>query len=163
VAGVTAVKCAACLTLTAAVVLSGAADVQAQVGEPIGWLIIPDIDLWRPLYAIPVINRQYDMDAIGANGAGWLEQTNWLMDDWGTIGLAGHSDGAFIRLGDLQTGDVIYLTTRDTEEVYAVTAIYHDIPASNWQWIAPAPEGEHLVLVTCEGQNRLIVQALRIE
>jgi LPXTG-site transpeptidase (sortase) family protein len=130
--------------------------------KPVGWLVIPSIDLWRPLQEIPIVNRQYNMDVVGSNGAGWLEETNWITDDWGTVVLAGHSNGAFERLDELYIGDYIYLYTLNYKETYEVVNIYHNIDISETQWLAPSLGGEQLTLITCEGYSRLVVVGFKL-
>lgn len=153
---------AICLTLVAAITLPGAAYGQVPDDRPVGWLFVPDLYLYLPLRIVPLSDRQWDTHVLG-QGAGWLDGTNRLADDWGTVAIAAHSPGGFETLNQIRPGALVIVGMDGLVETYAVTAVWHDVPVTEWQWTAPSLDGETVVLITCEGDARLIVEAERIE
>lgn len=73
-----------------------------------GWLFIPDLWLSTSIGTIPIIDNEYDMEAVG-QGVGWLEQTAWIDDTWARIVLGSHSTGEFSSLDRLEVGSWIYV------------------------------------------------------
>ena len=124
-----------------------------------GWLFIPDLWLSTSIGTIPIIDNEYDMEAVG-QGVGWLEQTAWIDDTWARIVLGSHSTGEFSSLDRLEVGSWIYVADypHSTKvEGYRVERIIVTTP-DDIRWLQPT-ENETLTLITCYGDLRLIVHA----
>lgn len=123
-----------------------------------GVLMIPAIHLIEPVSeSVLDHDGQYVMPE---SGVVHLDGTAWLEHDWARIALAGHTPGDFERVRDLAAGDLIVLMDRERVEWYRVvfSAL---VAADDTSWLFPT-ETETLILITCEGDLRRIVQAERI-
>jgi sortase A len=106
----------------------------------LGVLRIPKFGLVVPVFE--------GTDDLALNrGVGRIAGTANLLDESGNVGIAGHRDGFFRGLKDIQVGDAIELQTFDGEVEYVVR---------NTEIVAPkdtrvlAPTGRReLTLVTC--------------
>lgn len=111
----------------------------AELGAPPGLIRIPSLDLTVPIFKGTeelVLNR----------GAGWIEGTAEL-GSTGNVGLAGHRDGFFRGLKDLETGDAIEIATIDGSLTYRVSEITIVDP-KDVHVLAPTSEPS-VTLVTC--------------
>ena len=126
---------------------------------PRGYLLIPAIDLYRPVGECALVDGWHDTTALG-NGVCHLEGTTWIDDEWGRVALGGHTPGAFARLTEVGVGDVIILWDRAGIEVYRVTW-RGSVPVSDIQWLMPTTE-QTVVLITCDNADRLIIDSERI-
>jgi len=92
----------------------------AKFEAPIALLTIRRLSLEVPVFEgteEPVLNR----------GVGWILDTA-KPGEGGNIGIAGHRDGFFRCLKDIQIGDRIELATPDQKTAYTVDAIQIVIP-----------------------------------
>lgn len=141
--------------------LFAAAPARAQ-DDPRGWLLVPDIWLSTSIDPLPIVDRVYDMAAIG-QGVGHLEGTAWVTDGWARIVLAAHSTGAFARLNELEVGAWVFVADYPHSTVlegYRVTLITVTAP-DDVRWLQPT-ERETLTLITCASdETRLIIHAER--
>jgi sortase A len=105
-------------------------------------------------------------DATLDRGIGHIEDTARPGTD-GNVGLAGHRDGFFRALKDIQEGDTIELQTLDGRDTYRVerTSI---VEPEDVSVLDPTP-GRALTLVTCypfyfvgSAPQRFIVRAVRV-
>ena len=143
----------------------------------IGWLYIPALDMAEPLYQAGAVNDVYQIpehDAAHLDGTAWidtmysdLDTVTHVSGDWpaGLIGLAGHRSDVFSALVDkngnptLQAGDVIKLAEWPllvTFEVISTEFVYYDPDL-----LISTPEEQHLMLITCDGDRRLVIEAVR--
>ncbi len=131
---------------------------------PKGVLIIPVIDLVKYIETAPVIEvdglRVHDVSWLG-DGVAWLEGTGWVENRLWRMALAGHNPGAFSRLGEVQMGDSIYLITEIGLLRYVAAEFYVVDPAETW--VLGSSDGPSLALITCSGDRRLVVVAVRTE
>jgi LPXTG-site transpeptidase (sortase) family protein len=125
-----------------------------------GTVYIPAIQLVKPVSECPLVDGWYDTSWLG-DGVCHLEGTTWITDNWGRVGLAGHTPGAFDDLVWLAVGDQILVFDDRVIEVYEVTQMAI-VTVSDIQWIMPTTT-EHLTLITCSGARRLVVDAVRIQ
>lgn len=130
-------------------------------GIPTGYIEIPSIALYRPIYFIPLVDRSYDLNELGfgLGVVGHLDQTNWIHDTWGRTVLVGHTPGAFETLTDVTIGDVIYVSDSKETAVYIVSGIYI-VEITEVGWLAPT-ETPTLLLMTCYGEQRWLVEAYK--
>lgn len=133
-----------------------------EASAPRGILIIPAIDLVKFIQTAPVI----EVDGLRVNdvswlddGVAWLDDTGWVDTPHWRLALAGHNPGAFVRLGELQPGDPIYLITSDGLVRYVAAEVYVVDPAETW--VLNSTGEPSLVLLTCSGDRRLAVVAWR--
>lgn len=111
----------------------------AELGAPPALIRIPSLNLTVPVFKGTdelVLNR----------GAGWIEGTA-EPGSAGNVGLAGHRDGFFRGLKDLQSGDVIEIATFDGPLTYRVSDI-SIVDPEDVHVLAPTPEPA-VTLVTC--------------
>lgn len=127
----------------------------AADSDPLGWVSIPAIGLFRPIYEVPLVDHEWDLTALG-NGVSHLGGTNWIDDDWGRVVLAGHTPGAFEQINTLGIGDEIVISDWDYMAIYRVIATYYESDLSNIDILAPSITPS-LLLITCEGAGRRIV------
>ena len=145
------------LGLVCLMVLAAADPVAAQDDiSPKGIVIIPAIGMIQVVYEAPIVNRAHDVFWAG-DSVYHLEDTAWLEDERG-IALAGHNPGVFGRLGELRKGDVVVVLDTQRIEVYRITGAYL-VPVSGVGWIYSS--SEIVTLITCDGEERLVVQAFR--
>lgn len=85
--------------------------------------------------------------------------------DEGNSGIAGHRDGFFRPLKDIQVGDRIDLETRDDQQTYRISEIWIVAPSDVWV-LDPTPV-RSITLVTCypfyfigSAPQRFIVRAV---
>jgi len=143
--------------------LLGPSGGSAQTPDPPerwGTVYIPAIQLVKPVGECPLVDGWYDTSWLG-DGVCHLEGTTWIDADWGRVGLAGHTPGAFDDLVWLEVGDQILVFDDWRVELYEVTQVAI-VTVSDIQWIMPTPT-EHLTLITCSGARRLVVDAVRIQ
>jgi sortase A len=100
---------------TAAAIKAAFAPRAPSAGVPIGRLEIPSIDL-------STILVEGDGDTELRRGIGHIPGTA-LPGEPGNIGLAGHRDTFFRRLGEVKKGDPISLVTLDGTDQYIVESI----------------------------------------
>ncbi|MGW8370170.1 MAG: class D sortase [Gammaproteobacteria bacterium] len=109
-------------------------------GSAKGILEIPSIELSVPIFdgtSEIVLNR----------GLGWIEGTAELGGSGGNIGLAGHRDGFFRGLKDIEIGNTIELQTMTGIESYVITDTFIVEPTDVFV-LDPTPSPS-LTLVTC--------------
>lgn len=131
----------------------------SDAGGMIGRIEIPRLDVSAIMRA--------GIDATTLRLAvGYIPGTAWPGDP-GNIGLAGHRDTFFRRLGDIQPDDEIRLVTTEGTLVYRVERTFVVDPEDVWV-LDPTTE-QALTLVTCypfsfigAAPQRFIVRALRI-
>ena len=121
-------------------------------------LLVPAIDLYRPLGAVPVEDQDYDLASLGF-GAVWLDGTAWVSEGGAQVVIAGHNPGAFSRLGELRSGDVIYIIERSGVYVYRVTGSELWQTGEWWRLASSYQDPPTLTLLTCWGTGRLAVYA----
>lgn len=112
----------------------------------IGWLIIPAISLYAPIYAAPIVDNVHQIGP----AINYLEGTTWVNDGWGRVVLAAHNAGWFAHLGELKEGDriIVYTDTGVYEfEVITLTIINDDV-----SWLAPT-DAYTLTLLTCQDRG----------
>lgn len=149
--------------LLLALLLTAAIPARAQ-DDARGWLFVPDLGFSMRIDPLPIVDRAYDMDAIG-QGVGHLEGTAWVTDDWARIVLAAHNTGAFARLRMLEVGAWLIVADYPHStrvEGYQVTLVTTTTP-DDVRWLQPTA-AETLTLITCTGEGdtlRLIVHAER--
>lgn len=107
--------------------------------QPSGVLRIPAIDLSVPIYA-------GTSDTALDRGVGWIEGTS-APGDSGNLGVAGHRDGFFRRLGDLSVGDSIVVNSTDGSLTYRVTD-FHVVSPEAVEFLHATSE-DAITLVTC--------------
>ena len=112
----------------------------AAKGEaPLAVLRIPKIAVEAPLL-------EGTSDAALDYGVGHIEDTA-APGTAGNVGIAGHRDGFFRRLGDLAPGDAIELETLSGRQEFAVDKTWLLTPDDVWV-LDPSTSSE-LTLVTC--------------
>jgi sortase A len=110
------------------------------VGEPpLAVLTIEHLDI-----SVPVFNGtdEYNLN----RGVGRIKGTAWIDTD-GNLGIAGHRDGFFRPLKDIQIGDRMALQTAGGIVTYAVSSI-EIVEPEDTSVLSPASE-RTLTLVTC--------------
>lgn len=106
---------------------------------PLAILIIDKLDLKVPIYN--------GTDEINLNrGAGRIKGTAWI-DSPGNLGIAGHRDGFFRVLKDIQLGDSINMLTHEGKTEFLVSSITIVDP-TDVSVLAPTDEPT-ITLVTC--------------
>jgi sortase A len=86
-----------------------------HLAPPLGVLRVARIDL-----EVPVLDGT---DSLTLNrGAGWIRGTT-RPEQWGNIGIAGHRDGFFRGLKDVNVGDTLALATRTRTDTFVVDRI----------------------------------------
>jgi sortase A len=131
----------------------------ANIAGPIAVLTIERISL-----AVPVFDGTDDL--ILNRGVGRIIGTARPGHE-GNIGIAGHRDGFFRGLKDVQTGDRVVLTTLHEKSIYAVDRI--EIVTPEDVSVLQPKEHPALTLVTCypfylvgHAPKRFIVHAARV-
>lgn len=119
-----------------------------------------------PRLGLKVIVVQGDSSKILQHAVGHLPETP-LPGEWGNVVLAGHRDGFFRPLRNIQSGDAITLRTSGGDLRYEVesTAV---VPPSDISVLQPSSE-RRLTLITCfpfyyvgPAPNRFIVRARQV-
>lgn len=126
----------------------------------IGTLIIPDINVYEPVHSLSLENRTYDTSELNY-GAMFLEGTSWNDPDWGRTVIIGHTPGAFENLTQLEIGDRIILLT----DLYTWEYIVNDIQivaVTDTSWLMPT-DVPTLTLITCYGEQRLVITSNRVQ
>jgi sortase A len=111
----------------------------ARVDAPRALIRIPSIDMTAPVFAGTselVLNR----------GVGWIEGTA-SPGDAGNIGLAGHRDGYFRGLKDVELGDSLEIETLEGIRSYKITELFIVDPSDVYV-LEPTREPS-VTLVTC--------------
>lgn len=130
---------------------------------PDGYLIIPKIDLFKPVVFIPDSDPAtdtylYDLSDL-QEGVGHLEHLMWGNTTGGRTVLVGHTPGAFENIYQLATGDDIILSMNGDYYTFTVYNVYVTDKSDGRILYEPSDTYE-VVLITCEGaDNRRIVQA----
>lgn len=155
--------CSLCLLV---VLLLPAACVSAQTDTPpMGYVIVPAISLYRPVYPVSIITdpdgfRHYD-DADLVRHVGHLDGTSWIHDGWGVVALAGHSGGVFANVDELQIGDRVIMVDERGAVEYVITGRVLTTP-DDTSWLMPT-DAPTLVLIVCADwtpdNDRLIITA----
>jgi sortase A len=163
--------------------------VALQAQEP-GGVPAPDLTLWEPkriaawraarrtpgppaiaVLRIPTLRLEVPVlpgtaEITLDRAVGHIEDTAWPGTD-GNAGIAGHRDGFFRGLKDIDVGDVIELETRHGKEVYRVRRTW--IVSPDDVSVLDATSVRSLTLVTCypfyfvgPAPQRFIVRAERV-
>lgn len=111
----------------------------AEIGAPSGLIRIPSLDLTVPIF-------EGTSDLVLNRGAGWIEGTAGLGSS-GNVGVAGHRDGFFRGLKDINEGDAIEIATIDGSLTYKVSEIMIVEPKDVYV-LEPTPDPS-VTLVTC--------------
>jgi sortase A len=112
---------------------------QVEAGPPLALLTIDKVDIEVPVYN--------GTDEFNLNrGVGRIIGTAPL-EAKGNLGIAGHRDGFFRGLKDVEVGDEIRFQTARGEVLYTVSSI-EIVDPSDVSVLAPTPE-RTLTLVTC--------------
>lgn len=124
---------------------------------PLGVLKIPDVDLIVPIF-------EGTSDLTLNRGVGWIEGTA-AVDERGNLGLAGHRDGFFRVLKDVEIGDTIEVQSLDGVTRYRITEFL--IVAPEDVYVLEPTDTATLTLVTCypfyfigEAPQRYIVKGV---
>ena len=112
---------------------------KVEAEPPLALMMIPSLDI-----EVPVYNGADDFNL--NRGVGRIKGTAWI-DASGNLGIAGHRDGFFRGLKDIEEGESIELQTARGSVVYAVTSIMIVDP-DEVSVLAPTQE-QTLTLVTC--------------
>ncbi len=104
-----------------------------------------------PITELPLVNSTWNVNALG-HIVGHLEQTSWLGNSGNTvlvahIQLAYNDYGPFLRLGDTQLGDLVYVSDHGQFYIYQVVDIKKVNP-TEVQVTYPTPNPT-LTLITC--------------
>ncbi len=125
---------------------------------PLAILRIPEIDL-----EVAVLEGTTEL--VLNRGVGHIAGTP-LPGDEGNIGIAGHRDGYFRGLKDVEEGDAIEMETLAGSEIYAITQLFIVDPTD--VWVLEPTETPSITLVTCypfyfvgSAPQRYIVRAER--
>lgn len=134
-----------------------------QAEEPMGWIEIPSISLYRPIYNIELVDRNYNLDDLGygLGKVGYLNQNewgHWIHDELGKVILVGHTPGAFENLTQVQIGDSIIVGDDNGVVEYVVLAI-HIVEVTETDWLGTS-DSKVLLLQTCYGTQRLLIEAI---
>lgn len=132
--------------------------VRAQDAPQPGKLYIPRLMLAAPVEECAIVDGQHDTRHLGG-GICHLAGTATIAHDWARIVLAGHTPGGFEGLHLLRPGDQVIVWDAHAVEVYVVQ-VMQVVPVSDTRWLMPT-ESETLTLITCAGDQRLIVHAIR--
>lgn len=119
-------------------------------------LYIPRIGMETSVGECPLVEGWH---VIG-DGVCHLEGTATIDDDWARVVLAGHTPGVFSELVEIVVGDDIMLWNDASVEIYRVTLITITV-VGDTQWLMPT-EHETLTLLTCSGNERLVVHAEKV-
>jgi sortase A len=112
---------------------------KVEAGPPLALLTIDEVDIQVPVYN--------GTDEFNLNrGVGRIIGTAHFEAD-GNLGIAGHRDGFFRGLKDVEVGDEIRFQTARGEVLYTVSSI-EIVDPSDVSVLAPTPE-RTLTLVTC--------------
>ena len=111
----------------------------------IGILVIPAIMLATYIVPAPVVNHEW---VVPDNHAGQLEGVTRTV-------LAGHTPGVFERLNELAVGDIVRLHAYGGEITYRVIWL----KTVSDDWTIDGQDRTPLVLVTCDGDSRLLIGA----
>ena len=124
---------------------------------PLGVLKIPDVDLTVPIF-------EGTSDLTLNRGVGRIEGTA-AVDERGNLGLAGHRDGFFRVLKDVEIGDTIEVQSLDGVTRYRITEFL--IVAPEDVYVLAPTDTATLTLVTCypfyfigEAPQRYIVKGV---
>ena len=124
---------------------------------PLGVLKIPDVDLTVPIF-------EGTSDLMLNRGVGRIEGTA-AVDERGNLGLAGHRDGFFRVLKDVEIGDTIEVQSLDGVTRYRITEFL--IVAPEDVYVLAPTDTATLTLVTCypfyfigEAPQRYIVKGV---
>jgi len=151
---------------------------QEDMPTVIGWLYIPLYKMAEPLYeseigvdGLHIIPAE---NAVHLRGTAWLDTTYASMVEAGggiatdadkypagRIVLAGHNPGVFSALPGLQVGDVLYLAKWPLVVRFEVVGAYV-VDVQDTSWLSPVTDSR-LALVACMGDQRLIVEAMRVD
>jgi len=100
-------------------------------------------------------------------GVGHIDGTP-LPGEEGNVGIAGHRDGYFRGLKDVEVGDLIEMETLTDSEIYTITELFLVDPPD--VWVLEPTENPAITLVTCypfyyagSAPQRYIVRAERSE
>jgi sortase A len=106
---------------------------------PIGVITIQDLDIQIPIYNG---SEELNLD----RGVGRIKGMAWL-NETGNLGIAGHRDGIFRGLKDIEKGDEIEVLSIYGTQVYEVSSITI-VDINDVSVLHPTPE-KTLTLVTC--------------
>ena len=115
-------------------------------------LVIPSLDLDRPVVAVPIRAGSWDLTGLDDN-VGWLETTGQKPGDVLAMALVGHITltavrrGPFADLWKLPVGAEIIYRQGGTDYVYGVKYKVSASPDEAWRLYVH--DGQTLLLVTC--------------
>jgi LPXTG-site transpeptidase (sortase) family protein len=127
--------------------------------DPIGYVIIPKISLYKSLEFIPNAGTEedyfFDLSALNY-GAGVLEKLAKAPDN--KIILVGHTPGGFDDLETLVVGDEIILLLNDQSYDFYIYDMFVTSSSNGSVLWFPTDEPE-LVLITCKENKRMVIKA----
>ena len=128
--------------------------------EPMAELSVPRLHLYAPLF-------DGTDDSTLDRGVGHIADTAFPGGS-GNVGVAGHRDGFFRRLKDIQVGDTVEIAARDESTIYRVDRV--EIVTPSDVEVLKSGSTSTLTLVTCypfyfvgHAPQRFIVEATLIE
>jgi len=128
---------------------------------PVGIMKIEDLNI-----EIPIYNGTEELNL--NRGVGRIKGMARMNDDSGNLGIAGHRDGIFRSLKDIQVGDDIEVLTPLGTETYAVSSITI-VPKDDISVLSPTTE-RTMTIVTCypfyhvgNAPKRYIVKATALQ
>ncbi len=129
---------------------------EADPAAAIGILRVPSLELNAPVF-FGALDEELD------RGPGWIRGTSPL-GTGGNVGIAGHRDGFFRVLKDIEIGDTIEVVGLEGETTYRVTHTWIVDPDD--VFVLDPTDSAALTLVTCypfyfvgHAPNRFIVRA----
>lgn len=111
-----------------------------NAAPPIGVMKIDDLNI-----EIPIYNGTEELNL--NRGVGRIKGMARMNDESGNLGIAGHRDGIFRPLKDIQVGDDIIVETPLRTETYLVSSITI-VPKDDISVLAPTDE-RTMTIVTC--------------
>ncbi len=135
-----------------------------NVGEVIGYINIPKINVYLPIY-------HGTSESVLQSGVGHVENTSLPIGEKSTHAvLAGHTGlirtKMFDDLTEMEIGDKFYLYILNEEYAYQVDQIKVVLPDNN-EYVAVVDGEEYVTLLTCTpygvNTHRLLVRGTRIE
>ena len=132
-----------------------------DAAPPVGLMKIDDLNIQIPIY-----NGTEELNL--NRGVGRIKGMARMNDDSGNLGIAGHRDGIFRPLKDIQVGDDIIVETPLRTETYLVSSITI-VPKDDISVLAPTDD-RTMTIVTCypfyhvgNAPKRYIVKATAME
>lgn len=122
------------------------------------WLLIPSLNFYSPVYFQPLEDGIYDTTTMGPE-IRWLEGTSPQFN----LVIIGHNPGPFTELPKIREGDQLILISRESEYT-SIYQVYHTelVETSYVEILNPRGNRQELTLITCVGEDRLIVLAKKV-